>query len=167
MSHNNSIKSIKNVYPAVNLWRRTDHWDHWWRWYNIKDWFRWLINTPKRVYYRAKLGWCTYDMWDFDHYILGTLCTGLRYFAETNWGCPSNYIDDYGDEEGFTKWKEEILEEADRFEKIRNYYESGADDLDYTAPDYQEKVLARNEEIEALTRQAFDWLATHIIHLWW
>lgn len=149
------IKRQKN-----DLTRYVCDYDHWWRRNNIRDWFQFFLKRPKRIWWRAKRGFCLYDLWDYGDYFLTVMEEALRKYAAEENGCPSAYFPDAewseetkGEwEEAHERWIGDVNDIADRIAELLYDHDNGG-----WTPEEREK---KNEFV-------FAWLAQHWYDLWW
>ena len=155
------------------------------------EWFRTLFRNIRAAFQRIRRGYCSYDVYDLDHWLLDILPPMLRDIANSEIGA-------YPGVEPFEtpeKWKAWLLDLAARFEELqtdwaetRNEYEeehskalNGARvDLAKVngcyvhygeiPPELHAKWLARiqelNEEQQKATEEAFKIMSEHFYQLW-
>lgn len=149
MTREEQLKSIRNDYDIL---RYHCDYDHWYRRGNIRDWFRFMWHRPKRIFQRAKRGYCGADLWDFGEYLMLMIATGLREFAEKSIGTPIEYCpDDANYDTAHEVWKGEMLDIARKIENIILESHLGG-----WTPEQ------RAEE----DKEVFGWLAKHWDDLW-
>lgn len=70
---------------------------------------------------RITKGFCQYDLWDLDIYLVGVIITSLREFADTTSSFPADY-------ENITVWREDLHWLADEFEAAWDMIQNGQPD---------------------------------------
>ena len=150
MTREEQLESVRNTYDVLKY--HSDY-DHWYRRGNIRDWFRFVWHRPKRIFQRAKLGYCNWDLWDCGEYFMYVLASSMRQFAENTIGVPTEYCDRFDDDfdAAHEAWKNDLLDMARKIENILVEYHVGG----WTP----EKRAEHNKEV-------FDWLAEHWDQIW-
>ena len=114
------------------------------------SWLAWLMwkNLRPLIWFvqRARTGVSEADAWNLYRYTERTLAVGLRPLAGDLHGCPAEYIIDDKADEGYERWKAELLQVAADLESLE-----GADT-------YDEETRVR--------REAWYWLMAHWEELW-
>ena len=151
------------------------------------EWFRTLFRNIRAAFQRIRCGYCSYDVYDLDHWLLDILPPMLRDIANSEIGAYPG-IEPFETPE---KWKAWLLDLAARFEELqtdwaetRNEYEEEhskalndarviqGNVIQYgdIPQELHDKWLARiqelNEEQQKATVEAFKIMSEHFYQLW-
>lgn len=91
------------AYNPFDLYAKLDYKPHW------TARVKWFFKRRKYVRERARQGWSSYDVWDFDAYLAQLIGGAMEFLAQNNMSRPWEYTDD--------EWKEKLLHISECFKQ--------------------------------------------------
>lgn len=142
--HKKNDQQLNVFKPFYFSWRHLSQWKT-----NFKIFFRQF----KFAFQRATRGFSDKDTWDIDYYLLTLIPMLLNRFLELNIGYPDRC-------ETFENWQEIIKNIITKMNQVKENLDTGTSLIENKEP-------LKQEEIEKLTKEAFDLLASNLYDLWW
>ena len=91
------------AYNPFDLYAKLDYKPHW------TARVKWFFKRRKYVRERARQGWSSYDVWDFDTYLAQLIGGAMEFLAQNNMSRPWEYTDE--------EWKEKLLHISECFKQ--------------------------------------------------
>lgn len=126
-----------------------------WNWKRPKNNFRNIKKIVKYSWQRITKGYCNYDLYDIDWYLIWLLPSMLENFAEKTNSYPAEF-------DNIDTWKENIRHIADRFKTAEDFYNLSDSLEDHTA---QQRIDFYDKSVYCL-KQGFELLIKYYWHLW-